>query len=294
MTQTVRKAVIPAAGLGTRFLPATKSQPKEMLPIVDKPSIQYVVEEAVRAGLTDILIVTGRGKRAIEDHFDRNFELEYYLEQQGKHELLKEMEQITALGNIHYIRQRDPLGLGHAVSVAREHVGDEPFAVLLGDDIMVDDALLLRSMLDVHVRYGRSVVALKRVPAEEISAYGCVDPEPVEDDLVQVRSIVEKPPVAEAPSDLAVIGRYVFTPEIFEALERIEPGAGGELQLTDAIALLNETQTVYGRVFETGRFDIGQKVDFLRANIEVALDRPDLAGELGPWLAELVRRRGLT
>jgi UTP--glucose-1-phosphate uridylyltransferase len=294
MTQTVRKAVIPAAGLGTRFLPATKSQPKEMLPIVDKPSIQYVVEEAVRAGLTDILIVTGRGKRAIEDHFDRNFELEYYLEQQGKHELLKEMEQITALGNIHYIRQRDPLGLGHAVSVAREHVGDEPFAVLLGDDIMVDDALLLRSMLDVHVRYGRSVVALKRVPAEEISAYGCVDPEPVEDDLVQVRSIVEKPPVADAPSDLAVIGRYVFTPEIFEALERIEPGAGGELQLTDAIALLNETQTVYGRVFETGRFDIGQKVDFLRANIEVALDRPDLAGELGPWLAELVRRRGLT
>jgi len=293
MTKTVRKAVIPAAGLGTRFLPATKSQPKEMLPIVDKPSIQYVVEEAVRAGLTDILVVTGRGKRAIEDHFDRNFELEYYLEQQGKHELLKEIQETSELGNIHYIRQRDPLGLGHAVSVAREHVGDDPFAVLLGDDIMVDDAMLLRSMLDVHARYGRSVVALKRVPPDEISAYGCVDPEPVEADLVRVRSIVEKPAVDEAPSDLAVIGRYVFTPEIFEALERIEPGAGGELQLTDAIALLNETQTVYGRVFETGRFDIGQKVDFLRANIEVALDREDLRDELGPWLAELVRRRGL-
>lgn len=293
MTKTVRKAVIPAAGLGTRFLPATKSQPKEMLPIVDKPSIQYVVEEAVRAGLTDILVVTGRGKRAIEDHFDRNFELEYYLEQQGKHELLKEIQETSELGNIHYIRQRDPLGLGHAVSVAREHVGDEPFAVLLGDDIMVDDAMLLRSMLDVHTRYGRSVVALKRVPRDEISAYGCVEPEPVEDDLVQVRAIVEKPAVDEAPSDLAVIGRYVFTPEIFEALDRIEPGAGGELQLTDAIALLNETQTVYGRVFETGRFDIGQKVDFLRANIEVALDREDLRDELGPWLAALVRRRGL-
>jgi UTP--glucose-1-phosphate uridylyltransferase len=293
MSNPVRKAVIPAAGLGTRFLPATKSQPKEMLPVVDKPSIQYVVEEAVRAGLTDILIITGRGKRAIEDHFDRNFELEFYLEQKGADELLKEVQETSELGDIHYIRQRDPLGLGHAVSVAREHVGDEPFAVLLGDDIMVDESRLLRSMLDVHDRYGRSVLALKEVAPEEISAYGCVAPEEVEQELVRVKSIVEKPAREVAPSNLAVIGRYVFTPEIFDALDRIEPGAGGELQLTDAIGLLNETQTVYGRVFQTGRYDIGQKIDFLRANIELALERDDLGPELEQIIVDLVRRRGL-
>ena len=293
MTSSVRKAVIPAAGLGTRFLPATKSQPKEMLPVVDKPSIQYVVEEAVMAGLKDILIITGRGKRAIEDHFDRNFELEFYLEQKGSHELLKEVQATSELGDIHYIRQRDPLGLGHAVSVAREHVGDEPFAVMLGDDIMVDDALLLRRMLDVHERYGRSVLALKEVSPDEISSYGCVEPEPVDPELVRVRSIVEKPKRDEAPSNLAVIGRYVFTPEIFDALDRIEPGAGGELQLTDAIALLNEDQTVYGCVFQKGRFDIGQKVDFLRANVELALEREDIGPELEQFLVELMHRRGL-
>jgi UTP--glucose-1-phosphate uridylyltransferase len=292
MTTPVRKAVIPAAGLGTRFLPATKSQPKEMLPVVDKPSIQYVVEEAVRAGLTDILIITGRGKRAIEDHFDRNFELEFYLEQKGRHDLLKEVQETSELGDIHYIRQRDPLGLGHAVSVAREHVGNEPFAVLLGDDIMVDESHLLRSMLDVHERYGRSVLALKEVSPEEISNYGCVSPEAVEDGLVRVQSIVEKPSREDAPSNLAVIGRYVFTPEIFDALDRIEPGAGGELQLTDAIDLLNETQTVYGRVFQDGRYDIGQKVDFLRANVELALERPDIGPELEQFLVDLMRRRG--
>jgi len=293
MTSSVRKAVIPAAGMGTRFLPATKSQPKEMLPVVDKPSIQYVVEEAVMAGLKDILIITGRGKRAIEDHFDRNFELEFYLEQKGSSELLKEVQATSELGDIHYIRQRDPLGLGHAVSVAREHVGDEPFAVMLGDDIMVDDALLLRRMLDVHERYGRSVLALKEVLPDEISAYGCVEPEPVDPELVRVRSIVEKPKRDEAPSNLAVIGRYVFTPEIFDALDRIEPGAGGELQLTDAIALLNEDQTVYGCVFKDGRYDIGQKVDFLRANIELALARNDIGPEIEQFLTELMRRRGL-
>jgi UTP--glucose-1-phosphate uridylyltransferase len=292
MTQ-VHKAVIPAAGLGTRFLPATKSQPKEMLPVVDKPSIQYVVEEAVRAGLTDILIITGRGKRAIEDHFDRNFELEFYLEQQHKHDLLKEVQTVSEMADIHYIRQRDPLGLGHAVSVAREHVGSEPFAVLLGDDIMADESRLIRSMLDVHERYGRSVLALKEVRREEISAYGCVTPEGVDDGLVRVRSIVEKPTAEEAPSNLAVIGRYVFTPEIFDAIDRIEPGAGGELQLTDAIGLLLETQTVYGRVFEKGRYDIGQKIDFLRANIELGLDRPDIGPELRAFLIELVQRRKL-
>jgi len=287
----VRKAVIPAAGLGTRFLPATKSQPKEMVPVIDKPTIQYVVEEAVGAGITDILVITGRGKRAIEDHFDRNFELEFYLEEGKKHEELEQVQAISEMADIHYIRQRDPLGLGHAVSVARQHVGSEPFAVLLGDDIMVDDSRLLRSMLDVYERYGRSVVAVLEVAREDIKNYGCVTPETVEENLVRVRSIVEKPKPEDAPSNLAVIGRYVFTPEIFDALDRITPGAGGELQLTDAISLLLETQTVFGYSFETGRYDIGKKIDFLRATVELALDRPDLGDEFKAFLADLVQRR---
>ena len=287
----VRKAVIPAAGLGTRFLPATKSQPKEMVPVIDKPTIQYVVEEAVGAGITDILVITGRGKRAIEDHFDRNFELEFYLEQGKKNEELEQVQAISEMADIHYIRQRDPLGLGHAVSVARQHVGSEPFAVLLGDDIMVDDSKLLRSMLDCYERYGRSVVAVLEVAREDIKNYGCVSPEAVEEDLVRIRSIVEKPKPEDAPSNLAVIGRYVFTPEIFDALDRITPGAGGELQLTDAISLLLETQTVFGYTFETGRYDIGKKIDFLRATVELALDRPDLGDEFKAFLADLVQRR---
>ncbi len=287
----VRKAVIPAAGLGTRFLPATKSQPKEMVPVIDKPTIQYVVEEAVGAGITDILVITGRGKRAIEDHFDRNFELEFYLEQGKKDEELEQVQAISEMADIHYIRQRDPLGLGHAVSVARQHVGSEPFAVLLGDDIMVDDAKLLRSMLDVYERYGRSVVAVLEVAREDIKNYGCVTPEVMEENLVRVRSIVEKPKPEDAPSNLAVIGRYVFTPEIFDALDRITPGAGGELQLTDAMSLLLETQTVFGYTFETGRYDIGKKIDFLRATVELALDRPDLGDEFKAFLADLVQRR---
>jgi UTP--glucose-1-phosphate uridylyltransferase len=287
----VRKAVIPAAGLGTRFLPATKSQPKEMLPVIDKPTIQYVIEEAVRAGITDILIITGRGKRAIEDHFDRNFELEFYLEQGKKDELLEQVQSVSEMADIHYIRQRDPLGLGHAISVARQHVGSEPFAVLLGDDIMVDDARLLRSMLGVYERYGRSVIAVMEVPREDISSYGCISPDDVEENLVRVGAIVEKPKPEDAPSNLAVIGRYVFTPEIFEALDRITPGAGGELQLTDAIALLLETQTVFGLTFDSGRYDIGKKIDFLRATVELALDRPDLGTEFKAFLADLVQRR---
>lgn len=289
----VRKAVIPAAGLGTRFLPATKSMPKEMLPVVDKPAIQYVVEECVRAGLDDILVITGRGKRAIEDHFDRNFELEYTLEHAGKHEMLKEVQASTELADIHYVRQRDPLGLGHAISVAREHVGREPFAVLLADDIMVDDAALLRSMLDTYDRYGRSTLALVEVPDEEISSYGCAAAEPVSEGLVEIKHLVEKPAREEAPSNLAVFGRYVFTPEIFDALDRIEPGRNGELQITDAISLLLDDQSVYGQTFSEGRFDIGQKVGFLRANVEVALSRPDLGPEVRAWLADLVRRHDI-
>jgi UTP--glucose-1-phosphate uridylyltransferase len=287
----VKKAVIPAAGLGTRFLPATKSQPKEMLPIVDKPSIQYVVEEAVAAGLTDILIITGRGKRAIEDHFDRNFELEHYLEQSSKLDLLAEVQAVNDLADIHYIRQRDPLGLGHAVSVAREHVGDEPFAVILGDDIMVDDGALLRSMIAVHDAEQASVLALLEVAPSEISAYGCATTDEVSAGLHRVRDVVEKPRAADAPSSFAVIGRYVFTPGIFDTLDRIAPGVGGELQLTDAIALLIAEEPVFGRVFSDGRYDIGQKLDFLRANIELALERPDLAPELTAYLRSLVADR---
>jgi UTP--glucose-1-phosphate uridylyltransferase len=296
-TPAVTKAVIPAAGLGTRFLPVTKSQPKEMLPVVDKPSIQYVVEEAVRAGLNDVLVITGRGKHAIEDHFDRNFELEHYLDEQGKDDLLKEMQAINDLADFHYIRQRDPLGLGHAVSVAAEHVGHEPFAVMLGDDIMVDDAHLLRTMLEVHERDGGSVLALMEVEPEEVSLYGCAEAdahgEAGGNRVMRVTSIVEKPPADEAPSNLAVIGRYVFENDIFGAIARIEPGVGGELQLTDAIGLLLEDRPVFGVVFSEGRYDIGKKVDFLRANIELALDRPDLGPELATFLGDLVRRRSL-
>jgi UTP--glucose-1-phosphate uridylyltransferase len=290
----VRKAVITAAGLGTRFLPATKSIPKEMLPVVDRPAIQYVVEEAVQAGLTDILIITGRGKRAVEDHFDRNFELEHYLENAGKHALLKEVQFASDLADLHYVRQRDPLGLGHAVSVGRHHVGDEPFAVLLADDIMVDEARLLRSMLDAYGRDGHSVVAVEEVAPEEISSYGCVEPDgEAVDGVVKIRRIIEKPPQDEAPSNLAVIGRYVFTPEIFDALDRITPGAGGELQLTDAISLLLEEQTVLAMPCVGGRYDVGHKADFLRANIELALDRPDTGPQLTEFLRELVHRRGI-
>jgi UTP--glucose-1-phosphate uridylyltransferase len=295
----VRKAVIPAAGLGTRFLPATKSSPKEMLPVVDKPAIQYVVEEAVRAGLTDILIITGRNKRAIEDHFDRNFELEHFLENSGKHDELKQVQFASDLADIHYVRQRDPLGLGHAVSVARHHVGNEPFAVLLADDLMIDDGALLRSMLDVHERHGRSCVAFLEVSPDEISSYGCIDPMPSPspsapgqaEGVVEIRRVVEKPARDDAPSNLAIIGRYVFTPEIFTMLDLIVPGRGGELQLTDAIAMLLERESVFGCECRRGRYDVGQKIDFLRANVELALDRADLGPDFGEWLRVYVADR---
>jgi UTP--glucose-1-phosphate uridylyltransferase len=289
----VRKAVIPAAGLGTRFLPATKAQPKEMLPLVDKPAIQYVVEEAVQSGITDLLIITGRGKTSLEDHFDRSFELEYYLEQSGKFDQLAEVQAIADLADFHYVRQREPKGLGHAVSVARDHVGDQPFAVLLGDDVMRQGAGVLDSMLEVFDRYGRSVVAFKDVTAREISSYGCATPERVEDNLIRILDIVEKPSPEEAPSSLAVMGRYVFTPEIFTALEQVKPGKGGEIQLTDAIKILLTEQTVYGWTFRDGRFDVGNKLDYLRATVELALEREDLGPDLRTFLAEVVKREGL-
>jgi UTP--glucose-1-phosphate uridylyltransferase len=289
----VRKAVIPAAGLGTRFLPATKAQPKEMLPVVDKPAIQHVVEEAVRADIRDILIITGRGKRSLEDHFDRSFELEHYLEEGGKFDQLKEMRAIADMADIHYVRQGDPLGLGHAVSVARQHVGDEPFVVMLGDDIMVDTSPVLQEMILLHERYGRSVVALKEFSREEISSYGCVAPEVLHDTLVRILDIVEKPKPEDAPSNLAVMGRYVFTPEIFDALDRVKPGTGGEIQLTDAMGLLLQEQTIYGHVFEKGRYDIGDKLDYLRAMVELAIERDDLGPQFRSFLADLVQRKKL-
>lgn len=289
----VRKAVIPAAGLGTRFLPATKAQPKEMLPLIDKPAIQYVVEEAVRAGLTEILIVTGRGKRSIEDHFDRSLELEHFLESKGKFDELKQVREISDMAEIHYIRQKDALGLGHAVSVAEAFVGGEPFAVLLGDDIMADQNPLLADMLGVHERYGRSVIAVTEVSRDEVSLYGIAETEFVEERLARVLSLVEKPEPDEAPSNLAVIGRYVLTPEVFDCLRETSPGRGGEIQLTDAIALLSDQQAVYAWVFEGGRFDVGNKLEYLKASIELAIDREDLGEGLRAYLADLVQRKKL-
>jgi UTP--glucose-1-phosphate uridylyltransferase len=290
---TVRKAVIPAAGLGTRFLPASKSIPKEMLPIVDRPTIEYVVEEAVRAGIRDILVVSGRGKGAIENHFDREPELEEALERKGKHDLLKQVQALADLADLHFVRQHEPLGLGHAVAVARPHIGNESFAVLLGDDVMVDDAALLRSMIEIHDREQASVVALLEVEPDEISSYGCAVVEHIDGDVFRLRSVLEKPKPEDAPSNLAVIGRYVLRPGIFDALDRIEPGAGGELQLTDAIGVLLEEEMVVGRRFTHGRYDAGMKHDFLRANLELALDRPDLAADVEAMIVEVVRRRGL-
>ncbi|MFZ4519466.1 MAG: UTP--glucose-1-phosphate uridylyltransferase GalU [Microthrixaceae bacterium] len=290
----VTKAVIPAAGLGTRFLPATKAQPKEMLPVVDKPAIQYVVEEAVAAGIDDILIITGRNKRSLEDHFDRNFELEYQLQSKGKTGDLAEVVELAELADIHFVRQGEPLGLGHAVSVARKHVGHDPFVVMLGDDIMDEHSTVLADMIKTYDETASSVVALMEVPIEEISAYGCAAVEDRHGSVCRITEIVEKPAPEVAPSNLGVMGRYLFTPEIFEELDHVEPGVGGEIQLTDAIARLLGHQQVLGYVFSEGRFDIGKKLDYLRATVELALRREDLGPEFRDFLAGVCRREGLT
>ena len=290
MVKQVRKAVIPAAGLGTRFLPATKAQPKEMLPLVDKPAIQYVVEEAVSVGITDILVITGRGKRSLEDHFDRSFELEYYLEEGGKVAELEEMRRIAEMADIHYVRQGEPRGLGHAVLVAAEHVGNLPFAVLLGDDIMHPSAGVLAGMLATYDHYGHSVVALKEVPAADISSYGCAAIKPLEDNIVRVEDLVEKPAPEEAPSNLAVMGRYVFGPQIFDVLAETKPGRGGEIQLTDAIKALADQEPVYGWTFRNGRFDVGNKLDYLEATVELALEREDIGPAFRKFLVERLAR----
>jgi UTP--glucose-1-phosphate uridylyltransferase len=284
VSRPVNKAVIPAAGLGTRFLPFAKAVPKEMLALVDKPAIQYVVEEAVQNGITDILIITGRGKESMENHFDRSPELEHNLERTGKLEQLAQMRAIADLADIHFVRQGQPLGLGHAVLMAQAHVGDQPFVVMLGDDIMHEKSGILEGMLAAYERHGTSVLALKKVERAEISSYGSVAATDVEESLVQVHDLVEKPTPEEAPSNLGVMGRYVLTPRIFEAIAQTKPGRGGEIQLTDAIKALLATETVHGYTFTEGRFDVGNKLDYLRATVELALERDDLGPPFRAYL----------
>jgi UTP--glucose-1-phosphate uridylyltransferase len=299
MTQKVRKAVFPAAGLGTRFLPATKAQPKEMLPLVDKPLIQYGVEEAIRSGVPNIIIVTGRGKTAIEDHFDVSFELEHLLESRGKRDLLAAVRSISEMMNVAYVRQKEALGLGHAVLRARELVGDEPFAVVLSDDVIDAEVPCLRQLLDIHELHGAPVLALMEVPAADISAYGVVRAEAVhhdgqDDRLFRIRSLVEKPNAAEAPSNLAIIGRYVLTPEIFASIDAVEPGRGGEIQLTDALRHLLESRPIYGYRFHGRRYDAGDKLGFLKATVEFALRRPDLGAPFRDYLRSLFQPEIMT
>jgi len=291
----VRKAVFPAAGWGTRFLPFTKSVPKEMLPIIDRPAIQYIVEEAVRAGIDDILLITSPYKKPIEDHFDRTTELETLLSATGKDASAAEVRALADLAEVHSVRQGQALGLGHAVGMARRHVGDEPFAVLLGDDMMHPDSPLLSDMIRATEERGTSTIALMRVPKEDVSKYGSAAVEPIdgEDALVKVTGLVEKPPVDEAPSDLAVIGRYVFTPEIFDHIDRTEPGQGGEIQLTDAIASLAAGSGVNGQVFEGGRYDVGDKIDYLRTILDLGAERDDIRPGLLRVVRDFASREGL-
>jgi UTP--glucose-1-phosphate uridylyltransferase len=284
---TVKKAVFPAAGLGTRFLPATKAQPKEMLPLVDKPTIQYVVEEAVESGLDEVILVTGRSKRAIEDHFDAAFELEYYLQDRGKLEELAQIKSISDLATVSYVRQKEPLGLGHAILCARPLVGEQPFGVLLGDDIIVAKVPCLRQLLDVYEAHGGPVVAVMRVPREEIGRYGVIAARPLGGNVFEVQDMVEKPPPREAPSDLAIIGRYVLTPDIFPILADTPPDSRGEIQLTNGLRALRTRRPIYAVEFEGKRHDTGEKLGFLKAQVEFALARPDLADAFRTWLKTL-------
>lgn len=288
----IRKAIIPAAGLGTRFLPATKAMPKEMLPIIDKPGIQYIVEEAVASGIEDILIVTGKGKRAIEDHFDSSYELEQNLLQKGKLDLLSEVQKASDLTDIHYIRQKEARGLGHAIWCARKFIGNEPFAVLLGDDIVQSEVPCLKQMMDVFDSVQGSILAVKKVPDNEVSRYGIVDPAPEGGDgdkILKVRGVVEKPSADRAPSNVAIMGRYILTPAIFDILETQDVGAGGEIQLTDAIYRLMQDEPVYAYSFDGKRYDTGEKLGYLKTIIDFALERPDLKDEVRKYLEEKLR-----
>lgn len=283
----VRKAIIPAAGLGTRFLPATKAQPKEMLPLVDKPTIQYIIEEAVAAGIRDIIVVTGRNKRSIEDHFDRSIELELELERSGKQEMLELVKDISEMANIHYIRQKEPRGLGHAILAAKHFIGNEPFAVLLGDDVVVARTPCLKQMLDVFHEYRTSILGVQTVAHEVVDKYGIIDGKQVDDRVYKVRDMVEKPDLEDAPSDVAVLGRYIITPEIFEFLETQDAGKGGEIQLTDALKRLAKEQAMYAYDFKGHRYDVGTKAGFIQANIEFALRNPEIRDEMKAYLDAL-------
>ncbi|MHB8916613.1 MAG: UTP--glucose-1-phosphate uridylyltransferase GalU [Desulfocucumaceae bacterium] len=284
----IRKAVIPAAGLGVRFLPATKAQPKEMLPIVDKPTIQYIVEEAVESGIEDILFITGKHKRAIEDHFDKSPELEAQLRAKGKMDLLDLVRDISEMVDINYIRQKEPKGLGHAIFCARKFVGSEPFAVLLGDDIVRSRVPCLKQLMDLHEETGASVIAVQEVPAGDVSKYGILDAEEVKAGVFRIRDLVEKPSPKNAPSRLGIMGRYIITPGVFDILAETGPGAGGEIQLTDALRVLCREEPMYGLAFAGHRYDVGDKLGYLKAMVEFALDRPDLAVEFGEYLRQIV------
>jgi len=289
LIMTVRKAIIPAAGLGTRFLPATKAQPKEMLPIVDKPTLQYIIEEAVESGIDEILIITGRNKKSIEDHFDKSVELELELEAKGKVDLLEEVRKISNMVNIHYIRQKEPKGLGHAIYCAKSFIGNEPFAVLLGDDIVHSDKPCLKQLIDVYEYYNSSVLGVQQVELKDVHKYGIVDGHKIDSTVSRVNQLVEKPQTEEAPSNIAILGRYIITPEIFNILENTPPGANGEIQLTDALNQLSRTEAVYAYEFSGRRYDVGDKLGFLEATVEYALRRDELRGPFLEYLNNITK-----
>lgn len=289
MKKTVKKAIIPAAGLGTRFLPATKSQPKEMLPIVDKPTLQYIIEEAINSGIEEILIITGRNKKSIEDHFDKSVELELELQQKGKTEMLEMVQEISNMVNIHYIRQKEPKGLGHAIHCAKSFIGDEPFAVLLGDDIVDSDIPCLKQLIDAYDEYKTSILGVQEVAKEDTNKYGILDCKYIEDRVYKVKDMIEKPNVEEAPSNIAILGRYIITPAIFEILENQAPGKGGEIQLTDALKTLASHEAIYAYNFEGRRYDVGDKLGFLEATIDFALKRENLKDGLMNYMKNIVK-----
>ena len=289
---TVKKAIIPAAGLGTRFLPATKSQPKEMLPIVDKPTLQYIIEEAIESGIEEILIITGRNKKSIEDHFDKSVELELELEQKGKKEMLKMVRDISNMVNIHYIRQKEPKGLGHAIHCAKSFIGDEPFAVLLGDDIVDADTPCLKQLINTYDEYKTTILGVQEVAKEDTDKYGILDVKHIEDRVYKVKDMVEKPSVESAPSNIAILGRYIINPSIFEILENQKPGKGGEIQLTDALKTLSTQEAIYAYNFEGRRYDVGDKFGFLEATIDFALKRDELREDLLNYMKDIVEKEG--
>ncbi len=286
----IRKAIIPAAGLGTRFLPATKAQPKEMLPIVDKPTIQYIVEEAVNSGIEEIIIVTGRNKRSIEDHFDKSIELELELEKKGKEDLLEIARSVSEIANIHYIRQKEPRGLGHAILMAKHFIGNEPFAVLLGDDVIVSKQPCLQQMIDIYSEYRTSILGVQQVPEADVNKYGIVNGRFIEDRVYKVKDLVEKPSCEEAPSNVAILGRYIITPSIFKYLETQGEGAGGEIQLTDSLRRLAEEEAIYAYNFIGKRYDVGNIMGFLQATVEFALRRDELRDEFLTYLQQTVNQ----